>query len=100
MADSKAIAAVAAYFSDFRRIEASDGATAERSRYAALGNLLDAVGGTLRPRVSCVQGMANQGTGHPDFGLYTTWQTQPGGGHGQRHSQRRGAVAGAEGGGG
>ena len=94
MADSKAIAAAAAYFGDLRRIEASGGATAERSRYTALANLLDAVGGTLRPRVSCVQDIADQGAGHPDFGLYTTRQTQRGGGQGQRQgqSQRRGQL--------
>ena len=92
MADSKAITAAAAYFGDLRRIEASGGATAERSRYTALANLLDAVGGTLRPRVSCVQDIADQGAGHPDFGLYTTRQTQRGSGQGQRQGQRRGQL--------
>ena len=37
-----------------------------------LANLLNAVGGTLQPKVFCVQEMADQGVGHPDFGLYTT----------------------------
>ena len=35
-----------------------------------LANLLNAVGGTLRPKVFCVQELADQGVGHPDFGLY------------------------------
>ena len=93
-ATTKLTPAVAAYFADLRRIEASGGATAERSRYTALANLLDAVGGTLRPRVSCVQDIADQGAGHPDFGLYTTRQTQRGGGQRQRQGQvpERGVV--------
>ena len=94
MMDRKLTQTVAAYFADLRRIEASGGATAERSRYTALANLLDAVGGTLRPRVSCVQDIADQGAGHPDFGLYTTRQTQRGGGQRQRRGQlpERGVV--------
>ena len=43
-----------------------------------LANLLNAVGGALRPKVFCVQDLANQGAGHPDFGLYTTRQVQKG----------------------
>ena len=43
-----------------------------------LANLLTAVGGTLRPKVFCVQELAHQGAGHPDFGLYTTQQVQKG----------------------
>ena len=42
----------------------------ERSLYVPLTNLLDAVGGTLRPIVFCVQELADQGVRHPDFGLY------------------------------
>ena len=43
-----------------------------------LANLLNAVGGALRPKVFCVQDLANQGAGHPDFGLYTTRQVHKG----------------------
>ena len=43
-----------------------------------LANLLNAVGGALRPKVFCVQDLANQGAGYPDFGLYTTRQVQKG----------------------
>ena len=48
----------------------SGGATHERSLYVPLANLLDAVGGPLRPKVFCVQELADQGVGYPDFGLY------------------------------
>ena len=43
-----------------------------------LANLLDAVGGALRPKGFCVQELADQGAGHPDFGLYSTRQVQRG----------------------
>ena len=59
-------------------IRASGGATDERSLYAPLANLLNAVGSSLRPKVFCVQELADQGVGHPDFGLYTTQQVQKG----------------------
>ena len=47
-------AAVEAYFADLCRIRASGGATPERSYYPSLNNLLNAIGDTLRPKVSCV----------------------------------------------
>ena len=56
----------------------SGGATGERSLYVPLANLLNAVGGALMPKVFCVQDLANQGAGHPDFGLHTTRQVQKG----------------------
>ena len=71
-------AAVEAYFADLGRIHASGGATGERSSYAPLANLLDAVGATLKPKVFCVGELADQGAGHPDFGLYTAKQVQRG----------------------
>ena len=78
MADRKLIQAVEAYFTDLRLVRGSGGATDERSLYVPLANLLNAVGGALRPKVFCVQDLANQGAGHPDFGLYTTRQVQKG----------------------
>ena len=78
MADSKFTQAVEAYFTDLRLVRASGGATNERSLYVPLANLLNAVGGTLRPKVFCVQELADQGVGHPDFGLYSTQQVQKG----------------------
>ena len=70
--------AVEAYFTGLQFIRASGGATDERSLYVPLANLLNAVGATLQPKVFCVQDLANQGVGHPDFGLYTTQQVQTG----------------------
>ena len=70
--------AVEAYLTGLQMIRASGGATDERSLYAPLANLLNAVGSSLRPKVFCVQELADQGVGHPDFGLYTTQQVQKG----------------------
>ena len=72
------MAAAEAYFTDLRRIRASGGATGERSSYAPLANLLNAVGAALKPKVFCVGELADQGAGHPDFGLYAAKQVQKG----------------------
>ncbi len=69
---------VEAYLADLRRIRASGGGTGERSYYSPLANLLNAVGGTLKPKVFCVGELAQQGAGHPDFGLYAAKQVQRG----------------------
>ena len=74
----KLVAAVEAYLADLRRVRASGGATGERSYYPALEGLLRGVGGTLKPKVFCVQELADQGAGHPDFALYTARQVQKG----------------------
>ena len=71
-------AAVEAYFADLGRVRASGGATGERSSYGPLANLLNAVGATLKPKVFCVGELADQGAGHPDFGLYAAGQVQRG----------------------
>ena len=76
--NQKLIAAVEHYFGDLRRIRASGGATDERSTYGPLENLLNAVGASLKPKVFCVAELADQGVGHPDFGLYTSRQVQRG----------------------
>ncbi len=78
MTDARLTAAVEAYFSDLGRVRASGGATGERSSYGPLGNLLDAVGAALAPKVFCVGELADRGAGHPDFGLYTAKQVQKG----------------------
>ena len=62
------------YLSDLRRVRASGGATGERSTYGPLANLLNDIGDTLRPKVFCVGELAQQGAGHPDFGLYAAKQ--------------------------
>ena len=76
--NAKLAAAVEAYFADLRRVRASGGATGERSRYGPLANLLNAVGAALKPKVFCVGELADQGAGHPDFGLYAARQVQKG----------------------
>ena len=76
--NTRLTAAVEAYFADLRRIRASGGATGERSSYGPLANLLNAVGATLKPKVFCVGELADQGAGHPDFGLYAAKQVQRG----------------------
>ena len=78
MASIKFTQAVEAYFTDLRLVRGSGGATNERSLYVPLANLLNAVGSALRPKVFCVQELAEQGVGHPDFGLYTTQQVPKG----------------------
>ena len=75
---TKLTAAVETYFADLGRIRASGGATGERSSYGPLANLLNAVGGALKPKVFCVGELADQGAGHPDFGLYAAKQVQKG----------------------
>ena len=76
--EAKLTAAVQEYLDDLRRVRASGGATGERSYYPPLANLLNAVGGTLKPKVFCVGELAQQGAGHPDFGLYAASQVQRG----------------------
>ena len=70
--------AVEDYLTDLRRIRASGGATGERSSYGPLTALLNAVGTVLKPKVFCVGELADQGAGHPDFGLYAAKQLQKG----------------------
>ena len=58
-------AAVQEYLDDLRRVRASGGATGERSYYPPLANLLNAVGGTLKPKVFCVGEAGAAGCGPP-----------------------------------
>ncbi len=61
--DNRLKAAVEDYFSELRRIRATGGGTGELSYYPALNNLLNAIGGSLRPKVFCVSELAQQGAG-------------------------------------
>ena len=70
--------AIETYFTQLRLIRASGGATGELSYHAPLNNLLNSVGATLKPKVFCVGELADQGAGHPDFGLYAAKQVQKG----------------------
>ena len=74
----KLTVAVEEYLAELRRIRATGGGTGELSYYPPLNNLLNAVGGSLRPRVYCVSQLAQQGAGHPDFGLYAARQVTKG----------------------
>ena len=76
--NNKLTTAVEAYFADLRRVHASGGATGELSYYPALDALLSAVGSSLKPKVYPVNNLADQGAGHPDFGLYAAKQVQRG----------------------
>ena len=75
---TKLTATVKDYFEDVRKIRASGGGTAETSYYPPLTNLLNAVGGALKPKVFCVNQLAQQGADHPDCGLYAASQVQNG----------------------
>ena len=74
----KLTAAMEEYLAELRRIRATGGGTGELSYYPPLNNLLNAVGGSLRPKVYCVSQLAQQGAGHPDFGLYAAKQVSKG----------------------
>ena len=74
----KLTAAVEEYLAELRRIRATGGGTGELSYYPPLNNLLNAVGGSLRPKVYCFSQLAQQGAGHPDFGLYAAKQVSKG----------------------
>ncbi|MDE2811315.1 MAG: N-6 DNA methylase [Gemmatimonadota bacterium] len=76
--NNKLTTAVETYLADLQRIRASGGATGERSSYGPLATLLNAIGATLKPKVFCVGELADQGAGHPDFGLYAAKQVQKG----------------------
>ena len=75
---SKLTSIVETYLADLRDIRDSGGATGELSYHTPLNNLLAAVGATLKPKVYCVGELAQQGAGHPDFGLYAAKQLQRG----------------------
>jgi hypothetical protein len=66
--------AVASYLRDLRDIRSSGSAVKETSYYPALTTLLNAIGGTLRPRVRCILTLKNRGSGIPDGGLFTSDQ--------------------------
>ena len=74
----KLTAVVEEYLTELRLIRATGGGTGELSYYPPLNNLLNAVGSSLRPRVHCVSQLAQQGAGHPDFGLYAARQVSKG----------------------
>ncbi len=76
--NSKLMAAVEDYLEDVRKIKATGGGTAETSYYLPLGNLLNAVGGSLKPKVFCIGQLGQQGADHPDFGFFAAKQVSKG----------------------
>ena len=62
--NNKLVAAVEDYFDDLRKIKTSGGGTAETSYYPPLTNLLNAVGGSLKPKVFCISQLAQQVAGN------------------------------------
>ncbi len=71
-------ALVKSYFARLLDIRGSGAAVAETSYYGAVEALLNAIGDGLRPKVVCNPQLANQGAGHPDFGLYAKAQVKGG----------------------
>jgi len=70
--------AVEEYFRRLDTLKSTGGATAETSFYSVLEELLNIIGAGLRPKVFCLPQLADQGAGHPDFGLFTANQCQRG----------------------
>lgn len=62
---------LAAYLHAVAAIRATGAATPETSYYTPLENLLNAVGGSLKPAVRAVSQLADLGAGRPDFGLFS-----------------------------
>src|SRR5664280_959010 len=63
-----------AYLTELRDIRASGAAVPETSGYGALANLLNEVGGKLKPKVRCLINLQNAGAAIPDGGLFTASQ--------------------------
>ena len=64
------------YIQELRDIRATGSAVKETSYYSPLANLLNAIGSTLKPEVSCFMQLKNLGAGMPDGGLFTERQYQ------------------------
>ena len=59
------------YLTELNQIRATGSAVKETSYYAPLANLLNALGSSLNPGVSCVINLQNSGAGIPDGGFFT-----------------------------
>jgi hypothetical protein len=69
-----AVAALRTYLERLRAIHVTGEATAETSYYGPLVQLLNEIGATLSPSVTCVLTTRNRGAGIPDGGLFVTRQ--------------------------
>ena len=68
------VAALRTYLEGLRAIHLTGEATAETSYYGQLEQLLNEIGKTLSPSVTCVLTTKNRGAGVPDGGLFITRQ--------------------------
>jgi hypothetical protein len=68
--------AAESYFKKLHEIRSTGASVPETSYYPALAELLDTVGGELKPKVCCVSDIADIGAGRPDFGLFAAHQLQ------------------------
>ena len=66
------------YVRELRDIRSSGAGVSETSYYPPLANLLNEFGKSLKPKVTCILQLANQGAGHPDGGLFTSDQLKAG----------------------
>jgi hypothetical protein len=68
------VGALEHYLTDLRDIKLSGEGVSELSYYPALRELLEAVGGGLKPKVRCLMNLKDHGAGLPDGGLFTADQ--------------------------
>src|SRR6185437_16248925 len=61
------------YLREMGRIRGTGATTPETSYYPTLANLLNAIGGGLKPKVRCIL-HPSHGVGFPDFGLWSAEQ--------------------------
>ncbi|MBN1459040.1 MAG: N-6 DNA methylase [Armatimonadetes bacterium] len=78
------------YLTDVRDIKLSGEGVSELSYYPALRQLLEEVGGGLKPKVRCFMNLKDHGAGLPDGGLFTADQVRRGTLGGQKPA--RGAI--------
>ena len=64
------------YLKDLRDTKLSGEGVSELSYYPALRDLLEEVGGGLKPKVRCFMNLKNHGAGLPDGGLFTADQVR------------------------
>jgi hypothetical protein len=67
---------VETYIRELLTIHQTGEAVKETSYYGPLSNLLNEIGKTLKPKVSCIINIKNRGAGIPDGGLFTADQLQ------------------------
>ncbi|MGC1676734.1 MAG: N-6 DNA methylase, partial [Candidatus Binataceae bacterium] len=68
------------YLAKLRDIHSTGAGTPETAYYPALEGLFEEIGRKLKPRVTCVMGLKQQGAGLPDGGLFTADQLRNAGG--------------------